>query len=67
MTEKSKLAAIAIATAMLAACGGETPAAPAKEEAPPPRAEPVVFPATPPDVPKPEEPASARRSAFSIW
>ncbi|MXQ14550.1 heme biosynthesis HemY N-terminal domain-containing protein [Microvirga makkahensis] len=40
---------------------------PAKEEAPPPRAEPVVFPATPPDVPKPEEPASARRSAFSIW
>ena len=40
---------------------------PAKEEASPPRAEPVVFPVTPPDVPKPEEPASARRSAFSIW
>ncbi|MEZ0169053.1 heme biosynthesis HemY N-terminal domain-containing protein [Microvirga sp. TS319] len=40
---------------------------PAKEDMPSPRAEAVVFPATPPDVPKPEEPASARRSAFSLW
>ncbi|WP_414472736.1 heme biosynthesis HemY N-terminal domain-containing protein [Microvirga sp. M2] len=40
---------------------------PAKEDTPSPRAEAVVFPATPPDVPKPEEPASARRSAFSLW
>lgn len=37
------------------------------EEVAPPRPEPVVFPATPPDVPRPEEPASARRSVFSLW
>lgn len=40
---------------------------PAKDEALQPKPEPVVFPVTPPDVPKPEEPAAARRSVFSIW
>ncbi|MBZ6075736.1 heme biosynthesis HemY N-terminal domain-containing protein [Microvirga puerhi] len=41
---------------------------PGKDDAPAPRPEPVVFPATPPDVPRPkEEAAPARRSAFSIW
>ncbi|PVE22664.1 heme biosynthesis protein HemY [Microvirga sp. KLBC 81] len=38
-----------------------------EEETPQPKPEPVVFPVTPPDVPKLEEPASARRSVFSIW
>jgi HemY protein len=38
-----------------------------KEETPLPPPEPVVFPATPPDVPKPKEQASARRSVFSVW
>jgi HemY protein len=40
---------------------------PVKEESHPPPREPVVFPVTPPDVPKPEEEAPARRSVFSIW
>lgn len=31
------------------------------------RSEPVVFPVTPPDVPKPREAAPARRGVFSIW
>jgi len=38
-----------------------------KDDIAPPKPEPVVFPVTPPDVPKPDEPAAARRSAFSIW
>lgn len=39
-----------------------------KPEVRPVQPEPVVFPATPPDVPRPgEETAPARRSAFSIW
>jgi HemY protein len=38
-----------------------------KEEVSPPPPEPVVFPTTPPDVPKPKEQASARRSVFSVW
>jgi HemY protein len=38
-----------------------------KEEPPVPQPEPVVFPTTPPDVPKPKEQASARRSVFSVW
>jgi HemY protein len=37
------------------------------EETPLPPPGPVVFPATPPDVPKPKEQASARRSVFSVW
>ncbi|MDP8920477.1 MAG: heme biosynthesis protein HemY [Pseudomonadota bacterium] len=39
---------------------------PVKEEIPLPPSGPVVFPATPPDVPKPKE-AAARRSVFSVW
>jgi HemY protein len=38
-----------------------------REEASVPQPEPVVFPTTPPDVPKPKEQASARRSVFSVW
>jgi HemY protein len=38
-----------------------------REEALVPQPEPVVFPTTPPDVPKPKEQASARRSVFSVW
>lgn len=38
-----------------------------REDASLPKPEPVVFPATPPDVPKPDEPASARRTVFSVW
>jgi HemY protein len=38
-----------------------------KEETPLPQPGPVVFPTTPPDVPKPKEQASARRSVFSVW
>jgi HemY protein len=40
---------------------------PQREDALQPKPEPVVFPVTPPDVPKPEEAAAARRTAFSIW
>jgi HemY protein len=40
---------------------------PVKEEMPLPPPGPVVFPATPPDVPKPKEEAAVRRSAFSVW
>jgi HemY protein len=40
---------------------------PAKEDVPMPPPGPVVFPATPPDVPKPKEQAAARRSVFSVW
>ncbi len=41
---------------------------PVREEPLAARSGPVVFPATPPDVPKPkEEEASARRSVFSLW
>ena len=40
---------------------------PVKEEIPLPPPGPVVFPATPPDVPKPKEEAAARRSVFSVW
>ncbi|MBA1155053.1 heme biosynthesis HemY N-terminal domain-containing protein [Microvirga mediterraneensis] len=39
----------------------------AKQDPPVHQPEPVVFPATPPDVPKPEDQASARRSVFSVW
>jgi HemY protein len=39
----------------------------AEEETPLPPPGPVVFPATPPDVPKPKEQASARRNVFSVW
>jgi HemY protein len=39
----------------------------AREEAAVSQPEPVVFPTTPPDVPKPKEQASARRSVFSVW
>jgi HemY protein len=39
----------------------------AREGPPAPRPEPVVFPVTPPDVPKPREAAPARRGVFSIW
>jgi HemY protein len=39
---------------------------PVREEIPPPPSGPVVFPVTPPDVPKPKE-AAARRSVFSVW
>jgi len=42
-------------------------AEPGKEETPLPPPGPVVFPATPPDVPKPKEEAAARRSVFSVW
>ncbi|MGO4571968.1 heme biosynthesis HemY N-terminal domain-containing protein [Microvirga sp. 2TAF3] len=43
-------------------------ATPMRDNASPPRPEPVVFPATPPDVPRPKEEAvPARRGAFSIW
>jgi HemY protein len=42
---------------------GEEP----REGPPAPRPEPVVFPVTPPDVPKPREAAPARRGVFSIW
>jgi HemY protein len=42
-------------------------AEPVKEEAPLPPPGPVVFPATPPDVPKPKQEAAARRSVFSVW
>ena len=38
-----------------------------REGPPAPRPEPVVFPVTPPDVPKPREAAPARRGVFSIW
>jgi HemY protein len=38
-----------------------------REETPLPPPGPVVFPNTPPDVPKPKEQASARRSVFSVW
>ncbi|MBB4041262.1 HemY protein [Microvirga flocculans] len=45
-----------------------TPGEPVKEQAGKPLPEPVVFPASPPDVPKPkEEAAAARRSVFSVW
>ena len=40
---------------------------PAKQETPLPPPGPVVFPVTPPDVPKPKEEAAARRSVFSVW
>jgi HemY protein len=40
---------------------------PVKEDTPLPPPGPVVFPATPPDVPKPKEEAAARRSVFSVW
>ena len=40
---------------------------PVKEETSLPPSGPVVFPATPPDVPKPKEEAAARRSVFSVW
>ena len=46
--------------------GGHEGRAP-RTSTPPPPPEPVVFPATPPDVPKPEEEAAARRSVFSVW
>jgi HemY protein len=39
---------------------------PAKQETPLPPPGPVVFPVTPPDVPKPKEEAAARRSVFSV-
>jgi HemY protein len=39
---------------------------PVREETPLPPTGPVVFPATPPDVPKPKEEAAARRSVFSV-
>lgn len=43
-------------------------AEPVRMEPPKAAPEPVVFPATPPDVPRPpEEAAPARRSVFSIW
>ncbi|MGF9756201.1 heme biosynthesis HemY N-terminal domain-containing protein [Microvirga sp. 0TCS3.31] len=42
-------------------------AEPVKEETPLPPPGPVVFPATPPDVPKPKQEAAARRSVFSVW
>jgi len=37
------------------------------EEAPAPQPDKVVFPVTPPDVPRPKEPAPVRRGVFSIW
>ncbi|WP_230530485.1 heme biosynthesis protein HemY [Microvirga roseola] len=40
---------------------------PAQEAPLPPKPEPVVFPANPPDVPKPKETTPARRGVFSIW
>lgn len=40
---------------------------PVKQETPLPPPGPVIFPATPPDVPKPKEEAAARRSVFSVW
>ena len=38
-----------------------------KDNTTPPLPEPVVFPTMPPDVPKPEKEAAARRSVFSVW